>query len=847
MTWLRAEGRIRREITIPADGDYDFWIRKFWNPQGFRWRIGTNSEWRISRDLTLTDLIELGDPGRRVGWGLWGSARLSRGTHVFELEPLPGETRVTAYDCFVVTQDPFHPRGASKPGAPIDDLPPGWFAFEPPGDEAPGSLLDLRELNETEAGSAGFIRARGEELIRGSSEEPIRFWGLNVGMQVVAGSPREHERLARSFAKRGVNLVRIHGPIYTGEGPEFGRVNTNRVHQIQRFVRALKKEGIYSALSIYFPLWVRLGPENSQFPGYTGGRPFALLYFNEDFQKIYRTWWRALLTLKDPETGRALKDEPAVALAEMVNEDSTLFWTFNPQDRARSNIPEPLLREWEARFGAWLREWYPGETLEEIRNRRWGGKTADGDDFEQGRVGFRGLWEIVNERTARDQDTARFLTEVMGDFYEETRDYLKGELGFQGLVCASNWRTASGRYLDPLDKHANLAGDVLDRHGYFEGLHEGRNAAWNVETGQTFDDRSALRLRSADGARFDAANPLFDVSYTSRPSLISEVNWPLPNRLRADMIPMGACYGALHGTDGIFWFGAGLHPWDAIPGKFSTQTPVVLGQFPAAALIYRKGWIRTGPRVVEVSLGVDDLFALRGTPAVAAASLDNLRRADVPGQAGAPADSTMPALASLVGRVCVDFAGSTTIRQDTAMLAAGIRNSEQRARSATEELEWDWGRGLLRIEAARAQGVAGFLSEAGRVALPDFAVESGMEYGSIVVVSLDGKPLRESARFLVQAASEERPYRWETSVESGKRELRNRGGSPLLVREFEGVLRVTRPDAGALRWTALDYGGYPEGESFEPGSVVTLRARTPYYLVERQEAARAQPTRGVFF
>ena len=52
--------------------------------------------------------------------------------------------------------------------------------------------------------------------------------------------------------------------------------------------------------------------------------------------------------------------------------------------------------------------------------------------------------------------------------------------------------------------------------------------------------RSAFNIgsifRTADGAGDDFGNPLFDLIYQRRPSTITEVNWPLPNRYRADMI-----------------------------------------------------------------------------------------------------------------------------------------------------------------------------------------------------------------------------------------------------------------------------------------------------------------------
>ncbi|HMO64660.1 MAG TPA: hypothetical protein PKE47_05460, partial [Verrucomicrobiota bacterium] len=341
MTWVAPGSAVERRIVIPADGEYVLWVRQFWNPQDIRWRVGAEAPWAESRERPLTDLVMLGgNPGRRVGWASLGTATLSAGPRVFRLEPLPGETRTTAYDCFLLTRGPFVPRGPLKPGEAFAIEEPGWFAFQPAPEPAEEPPVSLRRLNGREAGEHGFIRAAGEDFVHGRTGRPVRFWAVNVGLGVAGASRPEIEAFARAMARRGVNLVRIHGPIYDGSGPTMGRLDTNRVAQVQQLVHALKREGIYTGLSLYFPLWVRLGPENTAFPGYIGGQhPFALLYFNPAFEELYRGWWRGLLTAPNP-LGPALKDEPAIAFAEMVNEDSTLFWTFNPDAGQGGNIPD---------------------------------------------------------------------------------------------------------------------------------------------------------------------------------------------------------------------------------------------------------------------------------------------------------------------------------------------------------------------------------------------------------------------------------------------------------------------------------------------------------------------------
>ncbi len=835
MTWIGPSGTLQRDVGIPSAGNYQLWVRKFWNPQAFRWRMGTADSWKESRSQTLSDLVVLGnDPGRRVGWANVGALALQPGPQTFRLEVLAGDPNTTAYDCFLLTRDPFVPNGKHKPDETVHVDQPGWFAFQPAPDPFGFSPIDLRYLNEREAGENGFIRARGEDFVHERTGQPVRFWAVNVGMGFVNSAHSELDGFARAMAKRGVNLVRVHGAIYTSSGTDFGRVDTDRVAQLQYFIKALKREGIYSSLSIYFPLWVTLGPENTAFAGYRSGQnPFALLYFNPSFQQVYREWWRYLLTTPNPYTGLAIKDDPAVAFAEMVNEDSTLFWTFNPDAGNSGNIPGPQRSLLEQQFGEWLLIQYPGRTLDQIRTDDWNGLATVQDDLARGRVGFRGLWNLTNDRTRRDQDTARFLTELMLRFHRETYAYLKEDLGFRGLVYCSNWKTASPQYLDPLDKYANAVADFFDRHGYFGGVHQGPNSSWNIEVNQTYDDRSALKFRSADGSADDFDNPLWDLIYQGQPSVISEVNWPLPNRYRADMLLAGAAYGALQGTDAIFWFAAGSPAWDGLPGKFSIQTPVVQGQFPAASLIYRQGLVETAPKVVDLQLAVSDLFDLKGTPLPAPQNFDQLRGDEVPPGGTITNASAIDSLAFLVGRVGVDFVTNGAPKSQILDLSPYIDREQRTVRSHTGELEWDWAAGKLTINAPAAQGVSGFLSAMGRVELDGVSIESALEYGSIILVALDGQAITHSSKLLLQITSEEQPYEWETSAPSAVRTITERGTVPLMVKDFTGTVRLKRPDAATMTVVPLDFNGYRSGAAPVAAANIDLRPDAPYYIIEK--------------
>ena len=295
------------------------------------------------------------------------------------------------------------------------------------------------------------------------------------------------------LAKYGVNLVRLHAGGYFDAA---GNVDPAKVQRAFDVVESMKPEGIYTHLSIYFPLWLSPKPGDKLLPGYNGNQhPFAALYFNKDFQAQYRQWLKALLLTKSPTTGKPLIDEPAVFGIELINEDSYLFWTFNPKD-----VPDAELRIVESQFGDWLKKKYG--SLEKAL-AAWNGQKDGRDKLAEGRVGFRPWWNVFTERSARDRDSVRFLVESQRRFYGETQKYIRG-LGFKGLITASNWVTASPQVLGPLEKYSYTVTDFIDRHGYFDC-----NARATTPAGQSrlgTPTATAARCASIRKSRASGAN-----------------------------------------------------------------------------------------------------------------------------------------------------------------------------------------------------------------------------------------------------------------------------------------------------------------------------------------------------
>lgn len=699
-----------------------------------------------------------------------------------------------------------------------------WFPFDPKPDKFADSPIDLRFLNEKFAGEHGFIAAKDGQFVHSANGQPVRFWAVNgPGHEDKDGASLQ--RTARLLAKYGVNLVRRHGAIFDKEG----EVNPAAVKRAIGIVEAMKTEGIYTHLSIYFPLWFKPRAGHPWLEGYDGQKhPFAALLFNPKFQEKYREWWKALLTTPSEITGKTLLEEPALFGLEVQNEDSFFFWTFSPE-----NIPDAQLRILEKKFGDWLAKKHGSL---DAAFAAWKGQKVKRDAPAEGRAAFRPLWNMFSEKSARDQDTAAFLYETQTKFYQDTIAFLR-QLGFKGLITPSNWSTASPEVFGPLETLSYTAGDFIDRHGYFECNHKGDNAAWSVRNGHTYSDRSALRFDAPDPTKpRQFVHPVMDPHYDRKPSMISETTFCRPNRYRSEAPLYFAAYGALQDSDCVVHFAFDGSRWAVKPGfwmqQWTLMTPAMMGQFPAAALIYRRGLVAAGSVLAEVKLNKTDLLHLKGTPLPQDAALDELRLADVPQGAEVKPGQRIDPLIHYAGRVEVSFVtepGSTKV----ADLAPLVDHNKKTVASSTGELKLDYDKGVLTINAARAQGVSGALKLAGTTDLKDLSVSSGLDLGHIIAVALDDQPLATSGRILLQVMSEEQETNHQTEpVSPTVKRIVNIGTDPWQVRTLNGTVRFKRPDAAQLKVTALDFNGYLTG-SAGTGREIQLQPATMYYLIAR--------------
>jgi hypothetical protein len=812
---------LKYRISIPISGTYTLFVRKFWKHGPFRFRFDGSSDSACGPEPMLLDAVEI-RKSVVANWVALGDFELKQGTHDFVVELVSRESPV-AFDRFALVNGEEIPRGLGEETSA--EPPPGYFVFDRRRRFEEPSLLDMRPLNETRAGQSGRLVASADgHIVSTDTKRPIRFWGVNANHEVLSLPNRLMDRYASWLASLGVNLLRLHGPFFAkGDVRTF---DDEKLANLRRLHAALKNQGIYLGLSTYFPLWTNL-EQDPEYAAFGGRAPFGLYFYRDQFAQLVTSHLQRVLSTRTTE-GQPLAHDPALAYVELVNEDTTLFWTFSVKD-----LPEGERRYVEERFAAFasIRHGSLATAL-----KHWGGAPLEGDRAEQGRLALLGLWEISKRRDARSKDTAAFLTELMRDRYTTAQAHLRSALGYRGLTVCSNFHTANARYLEPLEKWANSVCDLLDSHGYYDAPLEGPAATYMVSAGDQHDDRSALHLEPTSGLATSTPVtepwPVFTLPVDGKPQLVSEIGWTWPNRFRAEYAVLSAGYASLHALDGLVFFASDAPGYGAGLSKFSLNDPVMMGQFPAASFAFRQGLVRAAPTVARIAVPTAKRFELEGLPIDPPEALDALRKkGGFLGNGPSAQDSgSLDPLSYWVGRVGLSFEdGASTMDSDA--LRRGIDRQRGQVRSATGELLFDWKKGVVRIEAPQINAIAGFFRKNETLALPHFELELDNEYASVFLVALDGQPLSTSQKLLLQIATEVTQNGYATTGTHPKR-ITAVGNGPILVRRIAGAVRLKRPDMRRLRVRALNAYGQPTNVLRVSSEILPLLPTTPYYLID---------------
>lgn len=837
---------------IPAAGKYTLWVRLAGSGTGYEWSLDGGGRQQLDlKEIKAADAqarrarkkkdaevepryadernlaLDGNTDARYHAWVRVGELDLAPGRHAirWELGGGTGDKRFGAVDAFVLTTEPFTPNGQFKPGESNPNLVAQdrdqMWAFTPgPDPLAEDALLDLRYLNENVAGDHGFIKRSpdGMSFVRGDGE-PIRFWGgSDYNQRDLDLEALKHH--AEFLAKRGVNIVRWHGHLpanpdrkerAAGRTAQLADINEKELDEAFKLVAAMKAAGIYTILS---PYWgSHTTREDTWVLPVSGLKTLAAqVFFVPEVQAAYKGWLKALYTRPNPYTGTPLKDDPAVAIIQLQNEDSMLFWTM----QGVKGEAEMILRR---RFADWLAKKYGAVAK---ARAAWRDYAYRDDDWGRDLPALFIVWEFTaaawQEKSGqpgfkeRRADQLNFFGETMFAFNREIGRYLREDLGCRQLVNAGNWKTVDPVLVEDVERWSYTANEVIGKNHYFGGLHTGRTRGYQILADNIYTDLSA--------AREPRKLPTFVRQAAGHPFIIPESLWVPPNRYEAEGPLIVAAHQCLTGVDIFFWFADGAPEWQpAVSGsslpKWTYASPMQLGQFPAAALLFRRGYLRQGEPVVVENRSLAQLWD-GTTPLTAETASFDPNRDSGNAAKDFKLESPVDPLAFLVGPVHVAY-GADPAQTRVADLKPLIDRKTNIVTANTGELVADLGRALIQVRAPKAQGAAGFFGAAGPADLGDVRIDCRNDYAAIVAVALDDRPLAASAKVLVQAGTWQRPDGWETErvnlVIDGRPTAAHRivrvGTVPWMIRKAEATVAVRNP--GLRKITVLDPNGMAAG------------------------------------
>jgi len=440
-----------------------------------------------------------------------------------------------------------------------------------PWDNMPVDLSFIYK-EEKPAGKHGFLKVENDRFVF-EDGTPGKFWGTNFNGAQCFPSHEHSAKVAERLAKIGVNIVRFHQMDAEWATPNIfqyskGEYLSNTLNidplsidKLDYLIYSLKEKGIYVYLDLltYRRFKTGDGVEEAYKLG-DAAKPYStfnrrLIYLQKKFN--YDLW-----THINPYTRLAYKDEPTIVLAEITNECDLL---------SQKVTIEPYRSE-----------------LEELY-RKW----ADGKGIKLKKEKV----EFIIEKSPIQQ----FLVDITKEYYLEMIQHLR-ETGVRIPVAGTNW-SRNGAHLS-----SQLVADFTDSHAYWYG--------WNWKK----DDKSFLNDLMTGSINNMVPYLAFN-RIAGKPFFVSEWDDPWPNEWRAESPLLMAAVGSLQG-----WAGFAIHTYrytrdesvDMIGkpitsgaiggvyyrgGVFDTfNDPAKFGLFYHAALIIRRGDVKTSDKIVKIEI-----------------------------------------------------------------------------------------------------------------------------------------------------------------------------------------------------------------------------------------------------
>lgn len=691
----------------------------------------------------------------------------------------------------------------------------GWAAapamqpFSVDWHAAADSPASVAFLLEKPAGAGGLVRTAGGHLVDGHGRR-LRLWGINATGGAALPPKEQAPLIAAHLARCGINCVRFHMLDRPAPGGilEAGRDDTSRLaaqplDRLDFFVAELKKLGIYTDLNLNVAHGYKAGDgvKSAELLGFAK----VVNYFDPTVQKLHRRYAEELLTHKNAYTGQEYRHEPAVALVEMVNENSIVeAWVCgrllgqatHKNPGTWTDIPADYEAQLTDLYDAWLRKTLPADELARIHAAA---KVPAGQAVP--RLQPR---EFAQADRGRFLTEARFYVELERDYFAGMGRHLRDELHVEPLLLGTADHNHGKSGYPLISSTAQL--DVVDGHVYWQhpkyavDPRTGRNIGFSITNTPMVDD-----------PRHSTPVELSRSAVAGKPYIVSEVNHPFPAEYACEGIPILAAYAAFQDWDGLFWYTLGHVPVADAPQKIAGHfdlygDPVKMSQLAAGALLFVRGDVARAKETRGRSYSREQVLESLRLPSSESPYFTPGFPLDLPLR-HAVRITSLDAPAGGGGE------GAAEATKPLVTIEAPNRDARPAAvdggtRSDTGELIWLHA-GQVVIDTPRWQAVVGHfglrLADTGNM-----YGEIKSPFAAITLSSLDAQPIDRTGRLLLTVTA--RAANHGMRFNAARTTLEDWGQAPVEIEPVQGDLQLQSLEgAKAVRVQPLDGAGRPLG------------------------------------
>jgi hypothetical protein len=682
------------------------------------------------------------------------------------------------------------------------------------------SLVNMSFLLDAPAGKDGSISAKNGHLVKPDGGR-FRIWGINFTGGACFPSKEDAPIVAEHLARFAINCVRFHfldsnwsDSLFIKGRDDTRALDPKQLDLLDYFIAELKKRGIYTDLNLNVGRNYRRGDGVRDYEYL--GLAKILNYFDEHIQMLHREYSQQLLTHYNPYTKSEYRNEPAVAIVELVNENSIVEAWFSDRLLGTNKSKNP---------GTWadITAWYAEELTKKYND--WLEKRLSGAELKEFRT-LAGVKdnELIPRLTSKQFNTAgekrfnleaEFYMELEQNYFGQMYRYLRDEIGVKSLILGTSDHNHSRSGYPLLTSTSRL--DVVDGHIYWQHP----SYLTDPKTGRrTF---SIPNTPMVNDPLNSTVVQLSRSAVAGKPYTISETNHPFPNEYSCEGIGILAAYSAFHDWDGIFFYTfeqKDPERWEPrMPGHFEIRPdPVKMTNLAAFAVTFLRGDVHPALKMIPRTYSAEQVRESIRLPY-------SDRPYFTPGF-----DLSLPL-------------------QHTTRITSFDKRSGQYPQvghdnpiiSDTGELRWyrsEQGKGLVTIETDKSQALIGFVKDNNK-ALKNISVTAENEFCSIIVTSLDAEPIADSQSLLLAATA--RLANQDMTWNEKRTSLISWGTAPTVIEPVKAsiTIRNVKP-ADNVEAIPLDGAGRKIGQPIKArmladGFVISVgEPATTWYLIRIQ-------------